>query len=141
MTAQTYTIQDCKTGSTTKDSYGDYQNYGLSLAGIGEPVKYTLSADKPAPMKGDTIYGELEEFEANGRTYLKLRACPKPETAPMTTQEYIMSQWAIGQAVQVYLHTIDDPEMDPIQRRDAYSNIETEAKHFYQMITRIREEQ
>lgn len=133
MTAQNYTILDCKVGSVSKDSYGEYQNYALALEGVGEPVKYTLSVDKPMPLKGSTVYGSLEKLDINGKTYYKLKATPKPEQAPMTTQEYIMSQWAIGQAVQCYL--AGEPS------KEAYDNIETEAKHFYQMITRIREEQ
>lgn len=127
-----YEVMDCKAGSVSKDSYGEYQNYALSLRGLGEPVKYTLSSDKPAPMKGDYIHGVMEEFEANGKTYQKLRAVPRPVADPPTKDELIRSQWAIGQAVQCYLHGEASPE--------AYDNIEREAKHFYQMSLRIKEQ-
>lgn len=126
-----YVVKDCKAGSVNKDSYGEYQNYALSLEGFGEPVKYTLSSDKPAPTKGDFIHGIMEEFEANGRTYLKLRAVPRPVADPPTKDELIRSQWAIGQAVQCYLAGEASKE--------AYDNIETEAKHFYNMAIRIKD--
>jgi hypothetical protein len=126
-----YVVKDCKAGSTSKDSYGEYQNYALSLEHFGEPVKYTLASDKPAPMKGDYIHGIMEEFETNGKTYHKLRAVPRPAADPPTKDELIRSQWAIGQAVQCYLHGEPSPE--------AYNNIETEAKHFYTMALRIKD--
>jgi len=128
--AQHYTIRDVRKGQEVEDNYGKYQNYALALEEHGEPVKLMLNIDKPAPRVGDVVYGNLEEFESGSRTYYMLKPCPKPEQPPITTQEAIQSQWAIGQAVQCYL--AGEPSAE------AYDNIEREAKHFYRMINNIR---
>ena len=131
--SQTYTIKDCRKGRTEKDSYGEYQNYALALDGHGEPVKLRRSIDKPAPEIGDILHGSLQEFEVGGRIYYNFVTEARPVPPPMTTHEAIMSQFAIKLAVECYL--AGEPS------EGAYANIQTEAKHFYNMIPNIRGDQ
>jgi hypothetical protein len=132
--SQDYTIKDVRKGRVEKDSYGnELQSYALSVSGHGEPVKLVRSSELPAPKVGDVIFGMLTEFEAGGKTYYKLQPTAKPAPQPMTKDEVIKSEWAIGQAVQVWIGQGCLPE--------AYDNIEKEAQHFYKMINNIRGEQ
>lgn len=131
--SQNYTVKDVKKGSVTKDSYGEYQNYALSVESVGEPVKLTRSIDGKLPEVGDVIYGRLEELDIGGKTYYKLCPETKPEQPHMTKDETIKAQWAIGQSVQIWIAQGCQVE--------AYDNIQAEAKHFYDMINTIRGEQ
>lgn len=128
--SQNYTVKDVKKGSIDKDAYGQYQNYGLAIQGIGEPVRLRRSIDKPAPEVGDVIYGFMAEFESKGRIYNTLVQQAKPEVPPLTRDETIKSQWAINQAVQIWIAQGCLLE--------AYDNIQAEASHFYEMINNIR---
>lgn len=127
--AQMYRIKDVKKGSVKKEAYGEYQTYALAIEGIGEPVR--LSRPVPVahePVVGDTIYGSLVENETDGRIWYTLRPEARP---PLTKDEIIRSQWAIGQAVQCYIAG-GGPS------REAYDNIKREAQHFYAMVEEIK---
>lgn len=131
--AQEYTIKDVKKSGTWKNSYGEYQSYALAITGIGEPVKM----DKIIPVNrepevGDVLYGHLEEQRSttDKRIYYKFRSEPKPEDDKR--QASIQSQFAIKTAVEVWIAQGCEPT--------AYDNIETEAKHFYKMINKVKGE-
>jgi hypothetical protein len=136
-----YVITDVKKrtgeGATWHNGYGEYQKYGVVLEGIGEPVRMDkLMPVNQEPQKGDTIYGTLtEEKVGDGRMYYKFKSEKRPPDA--TRERSIETQWAIRLATEVYLSGDYDKGSD---RKAAYENIETEARHFLQILVRIKGE-
>lgn len=137
MTSKEYVIKALKKGSAWKGTYGDMQDYALSLAGIGEPVKLSLSQPiLEDPEIGDRLYGRLfQENATDGRSYYKLKLEQRPQEDIRAMD--IHAQGGIKLAVKVWLNT--DYESDEA-RQAAYRNIETEALHFARMITNVKEE-
>lgn len=131
MSAQDYIIKNLKKASTWKGSYGEFQDYALVLEGIGEPVKVSLPMPIiEDPMPADKLYGRLYEEKApTGRIYYKLKLEKRPEAD--VRQRSIESQWAISKAVEVWL--------GQGAKEEAYSNIETEARHFLDILNKIKE--
>lgn len=125
-----YTIQGLKKSSTWRDAYGEYTSYALALKEFGEPVKLNKSMpiDKE-PVAGDRIYGQLIQEDVNGKTYYRL--LPKPRPAEDKALLEARAEWAIGQAVSIYCSNDTS--------REAYENIEREAKHFYNMVNKVIE--
>jgi hypothetical protein len=132
MAAKEYVIRAIKKGSIWKGSYGEFQDYALGLKGIGEPVKISLPMPIiEDPEIGDRLYGRLyEEKGDTGRTYYKLKIEKRPEEDKR--QQSIESQWSIRLATEVWLGQGADPA--------AYSNIETEARHFLEILSNIKGE-
>lgn len=129
--AQEFTIRDIKKTGTWKNSYGEYQSYGMALEGVGEPVKLNkLIPVQDEPKKGDLLYGGLVlEKAKDGREYYRFKSEARPEADER--QVSIQSQFAVRLAAEVWIAQGCQP--------DAYANIEAEAKHFYKMINKIRE--
>src|SRR3712207_6271115 len=100
--AQEYKIKSVKKRDEYRNGYGTFQNYALVLEGVGEPVKMSKSVPVVTePQDGDTIFGQLHEVRtADGlKSYYEF----KPGRPKTTTDDRIRAQWAIGQAVSVYL--------------------------------------
>lgn len=132
--AKEYIIQDVGKPRPWSDSYGEYQSYGLALEGIGEPVSLTKTepVDKP-PVIGDRIYGQVVQEQRNGRVYFAI----KPKDRPTVDRALIEARahWAITEAVGIYKM---GHEQDMIgDEKEAYDNIEKEAKHFYNMVDKL----
>lgn len=137
MAAQEYIIESIKKAGTSKNNYGNYQNYALAVKGIGEPVKLSLA--QPIiedPEVGDHLYGRLAEQKGQGdRTYYELKL--EPRTADDLKQLDIHAQVALKLAVNVWLKT-DYKTKD--ERAEAYKNIQKEAIHFGRLINIIKQE-
>ena len=128
--AQNYVIKDIKKAGTWTGAYGDFQAYGLAVKGIGEPVKLNLSILAEEPKVGESIYGTMRQEKAkDGRSYWLLQPEKKADGDKRT--EDIHAQVAVKLAVEVWLGQGADKE--------AYDNIETEAKHFFNMIERVKQ--
>lgn len=137
MAVQTYIIKSLKKAGAWKGSYGDMQDYALSLEGIGEPVK--LSLPQPIiedPAAGDHLYGRLFEEQGNaGRKYYKLKLEQRPEEDKRTID--IHAQVAVKLAVKVWSDTVYSSEDE---RLKAYENITQEAVHFANIIEDVKKE-
>jgi ABC-type sugar transport system substrate-binding protein len=132
MEPREYTILDVKKGDQWGNTYGQFQAYALALVGVGEPVKLNKKLPVASdPVKGDKLYGHLEqEVAASGKEYYKFKSDSRPESD--SKQQSIQAQFAIRTAVDVWIAQGCDTK--------AYSNILTEAKHFYAMINQVKEE-
>lgn len=132
MSAKEYQVKSVKKAGTNKGVYGDYQNYALAIAGIGEPVK--LSLPEPViedPEVGDHLYGRLTERKGQGDAiYYELKL--EPRSPDDLRQLDIHAQVALKLAIDVWLAQGANPE--------AYKNIEAEAIHFGRMIPIIKQE-
>lgn len=137
MAAQEYVIKSIKKGSSWKGSYGDMQDYALSLEGIGEPVK--LSLPQPIiedPEKDDRLYGRLFEETGNGgRKYYLLKLEPRPQEDIRGID--IHAQVAVKLAVKLWSDTVYANEEE---RLGAYNNIAHEALYFARMIDDVKKE-
>ena len=137
MTTQEYVIRDIKKGSTWKNSYGEFQTYAIALNGIGEPVKLNKTLPvEVEPKVGDKLYGHLtQETTGKGIIYYKFTGEARP--VDEKKQSSIEAQFAIKLAAHIYIAQDYNTEED---RVSAYKNIETEAKHFYHMISKVKGE-
>jgi hypothetical protein len=137
MAAQEYVIRSIKKAGTNKGAYGEYQNYALAVAGIGEPVK--LSLPQPIiedPEIGDHLFGRLTQRKGSGdQLYYELKL--EPRSADDLRQLDIHAQVALKLAIDVWLNTSYKTKDE---RAEAYKNIQKEAVHFGRMINIIKQE-
>lgn len=131
----TYTIKSIKKTKTWESQYGEMQSYAMVLEGVGEPVQLNKKMPiKVEPKAGDTLYGTLQEQEHDGRTYYKFKVENQQQPGfkgQPRDDKAIHAQFAIRLATEVWIAQGCPSE--------AYDNIEEEAKHFFKMISRVKE--
>lgn len=137
--AETYKIKDLKV-SDFQDPNGNTA-VNMALEGVGEPV--TIFVKDPTKMhEGDELYGNIvEKTSRAGKPYQRFYKEQKEDSnfqkkdyqAP-AKKEYqprddcaIQAQWAIGQAVQVF-----------VNGQIEHESIEAQAKDFFAMIDRVK---
>lgn len=144
--AENYTIKAVKKDPKEWESkYGPMKTWLIQVEGNGEPVQLNKKAESPAPEVGEPLYGTITETEY-GQKF-------KSERLPYTgggggksyqprDDEAIKAQWAIGQAVQLYVTQRDEINAtlkDTGQMMSDMEYVEGQAKELFAMIDRVKE--
>lgn len=110
--------------------YGDMVTYYVKVDSETDAVQMNKKADSKAPQVGDELYGTITSTEYG----LKFKGEKKPfNTKPAYEpredhHEAIKAQWAIGQAVQVFIS----------EKGKSLDQVEIDAKQFYAMVDRVK---
>ncbi len=110
--------------------YGDMVTYYVKVDSETDAVQMNKKADSKPPQVGDELYGTITSTEYG----LKFKGEKKPfNTKPAYEpredhHEAIKAQWAIGQAVQVFIS----------EKGKSLNQVEIDAKEFYAMVDRVK---
>lgn len=133
---------DQETDELIQDNYGNYKGTVTFNEYNSEPVDATF---KEQPEVGSKKYGSIEEYKTRaGKTRLKFKRADRPQEeqnmgygAKSNYQPRddmaIRAQWAIGQAVQLY---IAEPKKSEV--KTAKEVVENLAKDLYAMVDRVK---
>jgi hypothetical protein len=110
----------------TRNGQG-YTAYKVMLEGVDSPVEISIADDK-AVVVGAAVDGELKNGEF-GKSLVEWR--PRKGGFQARDDDAIKAQWAIGQAVSLFIHGVDDK----------FTDIEKNAKDFFQMVDRVKQKE